>query len=481
MPHPTLLSISQPGRRCTRLPACDVPEPHVADFIPAALLRDAPPRLPEVSEPEIARHYALLARDTFNIDRGFYPLGSCTMKYNPKVNERVAAMPGWALLHPDAPAPHAQGALGLVRDLESWLAELGGMDAASLQPPAGAAGEFCCVRMFRAYHDSRGDARRTRIIVPDSGHGTNPASVTRCAYTATTIRSTDGRVDLGELEQALGDDVAGVMLTNPNTLGLFERDILQIVELVHATGALAYYDGANMNAIMGYARPGDMGFDAMHFNLHKTFATPHGGGGPGSGPVAVKQHLVPFLPVPRVVERDGALDWDWDHPQSIGRVHSYYGNFLVAVRAYAYLLTHGAQGLRRVSEAAVLNANYVAEALKDTLDLPHEGPFMHECVLSAQSLERETGVRALDIAKALLDHGVHPPTVYFPLIVKEALMVEPTETETKATLDGFIAILREIVEQAHTDPQSLQEAPHCASVRRVDEATAARHPKLRWG
>ncbi len=480
MPQPTLLSISQTGKRCMHAPPCDVPEADLGDLIPADQLREALPRLPEVSEPEIARHYALLARDTFNIDRGFYPLGSCTMKYNPKVNERIAAMAGWALLHPDTPAGHVQGALRLIRELEDWLAELGGMDAASLQPPAGAAGEFCCLRMFRAYHDSRGDARRRRVVVPDSAHGTNPASVARCAYAATTIRSVRGRVDLAALEEALSDDVAGVMLTNPNTLGLFETDILQIVEMVHAAGALLYYDGANMNAIMGYARPGDMGFDAMHYNLHKTFATPHGGGGPGAGPVAVKQHLVPFLPVPRVVERDGGYDWDWEYPQSIGRVHSYYGNFLVAVRAYAYLLTHGAEGLRRVSEAAVLNANYVAECLRDTLDLPHDGPFMHECVLSAQSLEHETGVRALDIAKRLIDYGLHPPTVYFPLIVKEAMMVEPTETESKGTLDRFIAVMRDIVQEARANPQALREAPHHACVRRVDEATAARHPKLTW-
>ena len=480
MPQPTLLSISQAGKRCTRTPTCDVPEVSLANLIPADQLREGPPRLPEVSEPEIGRHYALLARDTFNIERGFYPLGSCTMKYNPKVNEHIAAMPAWALLHPDTPAELAQGALWLIRELEGWLAELGGMDAASLQPPAGAAGEFCCLRMFRAYHESRGEGRRTRVLVPDSAHGTNPASVTRCAYAAVTVRSTGGRVDLGELAKGLGDDVAGVMLTNPNTLGLFETDILEIVAMVHEAGALLYYDGANLNAIMGYARPGDMGFDAMHFNLHKTFSTPHGGGGPGSGPVAVKQHLVPYLPVPRVVERDGACGWDWEYPQSIGRVHSYYGNFLIALRAYAYLLTHGAEGLRRVSEAAVLNANYVAECLKDTLDLPYDGPFMHECVLSVQTLERETGVRALDIAKRLIDYGIHPPTVYFPLIVKEAMMVEPTETESKATLDRFVAVMRGIAEEARSDPQVLHEAPHQASVRRVDEATAARHPKLTW-
>jgi glycine dehydrogenase subunit 2 len=480
MPQLTLLDISQVGKRCVRFPTCDVPEPGIASLIPADQLRETAPRLPEVTEPEIARHYALLARDTFNIDRGFYPLGSCTMKYNPKVNERVAAAPGWAQLHPETPPCYAQGALRLVRDLETWLAELGGMAAASLQPPAGAAGEFCCVRMFRAYHASRGDDRRMRILVPDSAHGTNPASVTRCGYVATTIRSKAGRVDLAELERALGDDVAGVMLTNPNTLGLFETDILEIVERVHAAGALLYYDGANMNAIMGYARPGDMGFDAMHFNLHKTFATPHGGGGPGAGPVAVKRHLVPFLPMPRVVEAGDALGWDWNLPHSIGRVHSYFGNFLVAVRAYAYLLSHGPEGLQQVSEAAVLNANYVAESLKGTLDLPHPGPHMHECVLSAQNLEHETGVRALDLAKRLIDYGIHPPTVYFPLIVKEALMVEPTETESKATLDRFIAIVQEIVAEACSDPKVLHDAPHHASVRRVDEATAARHPKLTW-
>ena len=479
MPHPTLKKLSAPGKRCTRVAGADA-EPGLTDLVPEGHLREAPPGLPELSEPEIARHYALLAGDTFNIDRGFYPLGSCTMKYNPKVNERIAGMAGWALLHPDAPPQHVQGVLQLISELERWLAELGGMDAASLQPPAGASGEFCCVRMFRAYHDSRGDSGRTRIIVPDSAHGTNPASVTRCGYTATAIKSSNGRVDLAELKQALGDDVAGVMLTNPNTLGLFETDILEIVEMVHGAEALLYYDGANMNAIMGYARPGDMGFDAMHYNLHKTFSTPHGGGGPGSGPVAVKRALEPFLPVPRLAEREGAYEWDWDRPESIGRVHGYYGNILVAVRAYAYILTHGAEGLRRISEAAVLNANYLAEGLKEVLDLPYAGPFMHECVLSALTLQRETGVRAMDIAKRILDHGVHPPTVYFPLIVKEAMMIEPTETEGKETLDRFIDMMREIADEARTDPDALHQAPHKASVRRVDEATAARKPKLRW-
>jgi len=480
MPVPTLREISDRGKRCTRVPVGDVPCAKLSDLIPAEHLRDAPPRLPEVSEPELARHYAALARDTYSIDGGFYPLGSCTMKYNPKVNDRVAALPGWALVHPETPAEQVQGALRLIWELERWLAALGGMEAASLQPPAGAAGEFCCLRMFRGYHESRGEGRRRRVIVPDSAHGTNPASVARCGYTAVAIRSTGGRVDLGELQRALGDDVAAVMLTNPNTLGLFETDILRIVEMVHGAGALLYYDGANMNAIMGYARPGDMGFDAMHFNLHKTFSTPHGGGGPGAGPVAAQAHLAAFLPVPRVVEQQGVYAWHWDYPQSIGRVHSYCGNFLVAVRAYAYILAHGAEGLQGVSEAAVLNANYVAQGLREVYDFPYEGPYMHECVLSAQSLYRDTGVRALDVAKRLLDHGLHPPTIYFPLIVKEALMVEPTETESKETLDRFVEVMGAIAREAHENPQALHEAPHYASVKRVDELAAARHPKLKW-
>jgi len=481
MPVPTLREISDRGKRCTRVPPDDVPQAELTALIPAEQLAERPPRLPEVSEAEIARHYAALAGRTFSIDGGFYPLGSCTMKYNPKINERIAALPGWALLHPEAPAAQAQGALRLVWELERWLAALGGMAAASLQPPAGASGEFTCLRMFRAYHEGRGEGGRRRVIVPDSAHGTNPASVRRCGYTAVAIKSSGGRVDLGELQRALGDDVAAVMLTNPNTLGLFETDILRIVQMVHEAGALLYYDGANMNAVMGYARPGDMGFDAMHFNLHKTFATPHGGGGPGAGPVAAQAHLVPFLPVPRVVERGGAYEWDWDCPQSIGRVQAYYGNFLVAVRAYAYLLAHGAEGLRRVSEAAVLNANYVAEGLRATYDLGHEGPYMHEFVLSLQSLARDTGVRALDVAKRLLDYGLHPPTVYFPLIVKEAMMVEPTETESKRTLDQFIAAMIAIARDARENPEVLHEAPHHSPVRRVDELAAARHPKLRWG
>jgi len=473
--------MSDKGKRCTRFPKSDVPVSEPSDLLPANQLRDKPPLLPQVSEPEIARHFARLAQDNYNVDTGFYPLGSCTMKYNPKVQELVAAMPGWALLHPDTPSEHIQGALRLMWELEQWLAEIGGMDAASLQPSAGASGEFTCLRMFKAYHDSRGEAYRNRVLVPDTAHGTNPASAMRCGYQATALKSAaDGRIDLGELESALSGDVAAIMLTNPNTLGLFETDILKIADLVHSVGGLLYCDGANMNAIMGYARPGDMGFDAMHFNLHKTFATPHGGGGPGAGPVAVKTHLVPFLPVPRIVEQSGKFDWDWNRPQSIGKVHGYYGNFLVAVRAYAYILSLGPDGLRRASEVAVLNANYVMEALATVYDLSYPGPCMHECVLSAQAITKETGVRAVDIAKRLIDYGLHPPTMYFPLTVKEALMIEPTETESKATLDCFIEAMTQIANEAHTNSDLLHSAPHSTRVGRLDEVRAAREPILRW-
>ncbi len=477
----TLFDMSDRGKRCTRFPESDVPVSEPSDLLPANQLRDKPPLLPRVSEPEIARHFARLAQDNYNVDAGFYPLGSCTMKYNPKVQELVAAMPGWALLHPDTPSECVQGALRVMWELEQWLAEIGGMDVASLQPPAGASGEFTCLRMFKAYHDSRGETHRNRILVPDTAHGTNPASATRCGYQATALKSADdGRIDLGELESALSENVAAVMLTNPNTLGLFETDILQVADLVHSVGGLLYCDGANMNAIMGYARPGDMGFDAMHFNLHKTFATPHGGGGPGAGPVAVKTHLASFLPVPRVVEQGDKFDWDWKQPQSIGKVHGYYGNFLIAVRAYAYILSLGSDGLRRASEAAVLNANYVMEALAEAYDLPYPGPCMHECVLSAQTIAKETGVRAVDIAKRLIDYGLHPPTMYFPLTVKEALMIEPTETESKATLDCFIEAMTQIASEAHINPDLLHSAPHSTRIGRLDEVKAARELVLRW-
>ncbi len=481
MTEPTLFDISQPGKRCTRMPAADVPAPALVDVVPAEHLRAEPPALPEVTEPEIARHYARLAAQNFDVDRHFYPLGSCTMKYNPKVHEAIAAAAGWARLHPATPAEHVQGALRLIRDLEGWLAEILGMAAVSLQPPAGAAGEFTCLRIFRAWHDARGDTGRTRVIVPDTAHGTNPASVARCGWTVTVLESgPDGRVSTGTLAEALGDDVAAMMLTNPNTLGLFETNVLEIAAMVHDAGALMYCDGANLNALLGRARPGDMGFDAVQVNLHKTFATPHGGGGPGAGPVGVTAALEPFLPIPRVVERDGALAWDHDRPASIGKVQAWFGNFLVAVRAWAYIRANGADGLRRVTEDAVLAANYVRAALEGAFDLPYDGACMHECVLSAKTPTQETGVRAAEIAKALLDHDIHPPTMYFPLIVDEALMIEPTETESKRALDRFIAVMLEIARAAREQPEALHDAPTRTPVRRVDEVTAARQPILRW-
>lgn len=477
----TLFDVSDEGKRCTRFPESDVPVSELSTLIPPHHLRAKAPLVPRVSEVEIARHFARLAQDNYNVDSGFYPLGSCTMKYNPKVQDVVVAMPGWALLHPDTPSEYVQGALRLMWELQQWLAEIGGMDAASLQPPAGASGEFTCLRMFKAYHDSRGEGHRNHIIVPDTAHGTNPASVARCGYEVVAIKSADeGRIDLGELESALSEDVAAIMLTNPSTLGLFESDILAIADLVHSVGGLLYCDGANMNAIMGYARPGDMGFDAMHFNLHKTFGTPHGGGGPGAGPVAVKAHLAPFLPVPLIAKQGDKFDWDWDRPQSIGKVHGYHGNFLVAVRAYTYILSLGPEGLRRASETAVLNANYVMAALAEVYDVPYPGPCLHECVLSAQTIAKEAGVRAVDIAKRLIDYGLHPPTMYFPLTVKEALMIEPTETESKATLDCFIEAMTQIADEAHTSPDLLHSAPHSTRVGRLNEAKAARAPRLRW-
>lgn len=478
MTLPTLFDSSQPGKRCVRMPRSGI-EPEAV--LPAGQLRPTPPALPELSEPEIARHYARLAARNFNVDGHFYPLGSCTMKYNPKVHEAVAAQPGWARLHPATPQEHVQGALRLMRDLETWLGEILGMDAVSLQPPAGAAGEFTSLRVFRAWHDSRGDTARTRVIVPDTAHGTNPASVARCGWTVTVLESgDDGRVSPEALSDALGDDVAALMLTNPNTLGLFESQVLEIAEMVHDAGALMYCDGANMNALLGHAPPGEMGFDAVQVNLHKTFSTPHGGGGPGAGPVGVVAKLEPFLPLPRLVERAEGLAWDWDRPHSIGRVQAWFGNFLVAVRAWAYIRSSGAEGLHEVAQDAVLAANYLRASLREVLDLPYPGVCMHECVLSAKTLAAQTGVRAADIAKRLLDYEIHPPTMYFPLIVDEALMIEPTETESRATLDRFIEVMREIVRDAAESPDLLHEAPHTTPVRRVDEVTAARRPVLRW-
>ncbi len=478
MAEPTLFDISQQGKRCTEMPQ---PRVEAADLRPAEHLRSQPPGLPQVSEREIARHYARLAKQNFNVDAHFYPLGSCTMKYNPKVNETIAGDAAWARLHPAAPEEHVQGALRLMRDLEEWLGEILGMDAVCLQPPAGAAGEFTSLRVFRAWHDSRGDTERTRVIVPDTAHGTNPASVARCGWTVTVLESgDDGRVEPEALDEALGDDVAALMLTNPNTLGLFETRVLEVTRMVHDAGALVYCDGANMNALLGHARPGDMGFDAVQVNLHKTFSTPHGGGGPGSGPIGVVERLAPFLPAPRLVERDGELAWDYDRPESIGRVHGWFGNFLVAVRAWAYIRGMGAEGLGEVARDAVLAANYIRASLQGDYDLPYPDLCMHECVFSAKTMVEETGVHAADVAKRLLDYDLHPPTMYFPLIVDEALMIEPSETEPLATLDRFVEVMREIADDARERPDLLHDAPHTTPVRRVDEVAAARKPILRW-
>jgi len=474
------------------LPEVDVPEIPVELALPEGMVREDL-LLPEVSEVDLVRHFTHLSHRQFCIDSQFYPLGSCTMKYNPKVDERIAGLQGFAWLHPLQPEETVQGALALMYELERYLAEIGGMDAVTLQPAAGAQGELTGMLMVRAYHRSRRDEARKVVIVPDSAHGTNPATATRSGFQIRKVPSNDqGTVDVEALKTLLGPDVAGMMLTNPNTLGLFEHDVVEICRLVHEAGGLMYCDGANMNAILGYSRPGDMGFDVMHFNLHKTFSTPHGGGGPGSGPVGVKDALKPFLPIPVVERRDQVMarsldipaqrhaqeySLNYDTPASIGRVHSFYGNFLVMVRAYAYIRSLGAEGLREVSENAVLNANYLMARLRNAYPVPYDARCMHEFVSSAKEF-RKRGVRALDIAKRLLDFGFHAPTVYFPLIVEEALMIEPTETESMETLDAFAEAMLEIERESKEATDRVREAPHCTPVRRVDEATAARRPNL---
>ncbi|HOJ20400.1 MAG TPA: aminomethyl-transferring glycine dehydrogenase subunit GcvPB [Armatimonadota bacterium] len=484
MSEPLIFELSRPGRVAFSLPECDVPERPVEELIPAGQIRGDLP-LPEVSEPQVVRHFTRLSRMNYGVDMGFYPLGSCTMKYNPRVNEAAAALPGFATAHPLAGEEHSQGALQLLYELQEMLAEIAGMDAVTLQPVAGAQGELTGLLMIRAYHLERGDTARTRILVPDSSHGTNPATAARCGYTITSVPSNDrGRVDLEQLRAAMDSQVAALMLTNPNTLGLFEDEVLEVTRIVHEGGGLVYMDGANMNAILGIARPGDLGFDVMHFNLHKTFSTPHGGGGPGAAAVAAKAHLEPYLPVPRVVRREGAYALSEEHPRSIGRMHTFYGNFANLVRAYTYLRTLGPEGLRLVAENAVLNANYLLALLKEDYEVPYGDRCMHEFVASAQQ-QAEKGVRALDIAKRLIDHGFHPPTMYFPLIVREALMIEPTETESIETLDAFAEAMREIAREAREQPEVVHDAPHptplvTVPVSRVDEVAAARHPNLRW-
>jgi glycine dehydrogenase subunit 2 len=473
-----IFELSHPGRVAYSLTECDVPPIEPASVIPEGMLRSKPAELPEVYEVDVIRHYTELSRRNFGIDNGFYPLGSCTMKYNPKINEDVARFPGFAKIHPYQPEESIQGALEVLYTLQNDLAALAGMDQVTLQPAAGAHGEWTGLMLIRAYHESRGE-NRTKVIVPDSSHGTNPASATVAGFETITIPSNErGLVDLNALRAVVGSDTAALMLTNPNTLGLFEQQIEQIAQIVHDAGGLLYYDGANSNAIMGITRPGDMGFDVVHLNLHKTMSTPHGGGGPGAGPVGVKNKLVPFLPKPIVGRReDGTYFWDTDRPQSIGRVKAYYGNFGILVRAYTYIRTYGPEGLRRVSENAVLNANYMMHRLAPYFEVPYPGVCKHEFVLSGKRL-KAFGVRTLDVAKRLLDFGYHPPTVYFPLNVEECIMIEPTETESKETMDGFIDTMIQIVKEAETDPQLVLNAPYTTVVNRLDEATAARKPVL---
>jgi glycine dehydrogenase subunit 2 len=477
---PLIFELSVPGRAAHQLPECDVPEIDLRSLLPADLLRDVSVELPEVGEVDVIRHFTRLSQKNYGVDAGFYPLGSCTMKYNPKINEEAARLDGFAKVHPYQPEQTVQGCLELLYRTDRLLAEITGMERVSLQPAAGAHGELAGLMIIKAFHENNGDFNRKKIIVPDSAHGTNPASASVIGFTVVEVKSDErGGIDLDSLKSLMDDEVAGLMLTNPNTLGLFDENIDVISDIVHQAGGLLYYDGANANAILGISRPGDMGFDVVHLNLHKTFSTPHGGGGPGSGPVGVKKELVPFLPVPIVEEKNGLYALDYDRPLSIGRVRSFYGNFGVVVRAYAYIRSHGAEGLQRVSEAAVLNANYIMEKLKGYYDLPFNRICMHEVVFSGQK-QKNIGVSTLDIAKRLMDYGFHPPTVYFPLVVKEALMIEPTETESKETLDEFIDAMIQIAEEAQTDPEHVRNAPHTTFISRPDEAKAARLPILRY-
>jgi glycine dehydrogenase subunit 2 len=480
--EPYVFEVSSPGRRAVRMPASDVPHVPLTELIPQEHLRRDPAALPELSELDVVRHFTRLSQKNFGIDTHFYPLGSCTMKYNPKVNEVVAAMPGLARVHPYTADHLAQGVLALCRDLQDRLCEICGMDAFTLQPAAGAHGEALGMLIAHAYHADRGRPKR-RVLIPDSAHGTNPASAALLGYEVTTVASNaQGEVDVDALRDALDDDVAALMLTNPNTLGVVETRVTEIVDLVHDADGLVYYDGANLNAIVGTARPGDMGFDIVHLNLHKTFSTPHGGGGPGAGPVGVKAELARFLPTPVLAGEAGTLTWDHDRPDSVGRMRSFVGNFGILARAYTYIVSNGGDGLRDISRHAVLNANYILALLRDSFPPAVDRVCKHECVLSARDMARDHGVTATDVAKALLDHGYHAPTIYFPLpaVTPEAIMIEPTETESKETLDGFIDAMRQIADEARDDPDGLKARPLTTPVRRLDEVAAARKPKLRW-
>ncbi|URM34138.1 aminomethyl-transferring glycine dehydrogenase subunit GcvPB [Cytobacillus firmus] len=478
--QPLIFELSTEGRIGYSLPEMDIPEIDLGELLPEGYLREEEPELPEVSELDIMRHYTALSNRNHGVDSGFYPLGSCTMKYNPKINENVARFNGFAHLHPLQDESSVQGALELMYDLQEHLIEITGMDEVTLQPAAGAHGEWTGLMMIRAYHEANGDTKRTKVVVPDSAHGTNPASATVAGFETVTVKSDEnGLVDLEDLRRVVGEDTAALMLTNPNTLGLFEENILEMAEIVHSAGGKLYYDGANLNAVLSKARPGDMGFDVVHLNLHKTFTGPHGGGGPGSGPVGVKADLIPYLPKPVLVKKGDQYEFDYDRPQSIGRVKPYYGNFGINVRAYTYIRTMGPDGLKAVTENAVLNANYMMRRLEPFFDLPFDRHCKHEFVLSGKR-QKKLGVRTLDIAKRLLDFGYHPPTIYFPLNVEECIMIEPTETESKETLDAFVDAMIQIAKEAEENPEIVQEAPHTTVIGRLDETMAARKPVLRY-
>ena len=479
MPESVIFELSRKGRKGYTLDELDVPETPIEEVISNAFLRDDSAQLPEVSENEVVRHFVKLSQMNYHIDKGFYPLGSCTMKYNPKINEETASLPGMANVHPYQPESTVQGCLQVLWEIERILCDVTGLKAVTTQPAAGSHGELAGIMFMRKYHERNKSERKT-ILIPDSAHGTNPSSVTIGGYSTVEIKSDDrGIIDLKDFKSKLTDEVAGLMVTNPNTLGFFEKDIKKIADALHDNGALLYMDGANLNALLGFVKPGDLGVDILHINLHKTFSTPHGGGGPGAGPVAVSERLVDFLPVPRVVKSGDNFSLDYDRPDSIGQLHGYYGNFGILVRALTYMTMLGKKGMRRVSENAILNANYLLSLVKDNYDHPYGSPVMHEFVLSTVR-QKEKGIKTLDIAKRLLDFGFHAPTTYFPLIVKEALMIEPTETETKETLEAFADALNQIAEEVNNDPDLLRNAPVNTPVSRLDEVKASKEIDVRY-
>lgn len=474
--EPVVFELGSPGRKAYSLPSCDVPEVELETLLPPDEIRAPIEELPELSELDVVRHYTRLSQWNFSIDTNFYPLGSCTMKYNPKINETLARLPGFAAHHPMSADEDAQGSLQLMHELQECLKEISGMDHVSLQPAAGAQGEFAGMLMIQAYHTAKGNPRK-KVLLPDSAHGTNPASANLCGYKSVQIPSnSEGLIDIDKLEAVMDEETAAIMLTNPNTLGMFEKDILRITKIVHSKGGLVYCDGANLNAVMGIVKMGEMGIDVLHINLHKTFSTPHGGGGPGAGPVCIKNILEPYLPKPVVEKKGPNYFLNYDRPESVGKLKVFNGNFGMLLRAYVYIRTLGPEGILEAAQSAVLNANYIRAKLKDTFHLPFTGASLHECVFN----DKGQGISTMDFAKELIDHGFHPPTVYFPLIVKGALMIEPTESESKETLDMFIESMKSIAKKGHEDPDSFHEAPRLPKVSRPDEARAARQPILRW-